>query len=131
MKKIKNSLNDSSNLLPTVRVVVEKLGVFQYTETSDTMDVDQRKPTLLENGAIYVGEWNVENQRHGKGKVFFKDGSIFEGHWLYGMVNGLGRHIHSDGAYYLGQWKDDMVHGKGILMHKDGASYDGEWSCDQ
>ena len=36
MKKIKDSLQGSNNLLPTVRVVAEKLGEFQYTETSDS-----------------------------------------------------------------------------------------------
>jgi hypothetical protein len=61
--------------------VLEKLGVFQYTDVGDGVATEMRKPKLLDNGAIYVGEWSKTGLRHGKGKVIFKDGSIFEGHW--------------------------------------------------
>ena len=62
----------------------------------------------LEHNAIFIGQWNSKNERHGKGKAIFSDGSIVEAHWKNGKVNGRGRQIHENGDYYIGDWKNDM-----------------------
>ena len=39
---------------------------------------------------MYIGEWK-NNEMHGTGKYFYKDGSIFEGTWENGHKNGFGK----------------------------------------
>ena len=52
---------------------------------------------------------------HGRGKLSWVDGSLYEGEWKNDMSNGKGRLIHSDGDVYEGEWVDGMAHGQGTL----------------
>jgi hypothetical protein len=88
--------------------------------------LERREPTLLDNGNVYIGEWDkTSNKRSGRGKIIFKNGAIFEGHFLNNKVNGYGRHIKTDGEQYEGEWKDDCLHGQGLLINTNGSSYKG------
>ena len=60
-----------------------------------------RNAVLLENGAIYIGEWS-NGKKFGKGIQIWKDGSIYEGFWSKDMANGRGRLYHSHGDIYDG-----------------------------
>jgi len=46
---------------------------------------------------------------HGKGKLSWVDGSLYEGEWKNDMSNGKGRLIHSDGDVYEGEWVDNKA----------------------
>jgi hypothetical protein len=50
---------------------MKKLPLFVYDDAEDTTDLIQRNPTELENGAVYVGFWNSDSQKHGRGKQFW------------------------------------------------------------
>jgi hypothetical protein len=120
------------DVAPLVQEIAKELGPFVFDESADGADVERRAPMVLENGAVYEGEWSkTDDVRHGHGKLIFPDGALFEGTWREGKVNGNGRHIHSNGEYYIGGWKDDAVHGYGKLVHTDGASYEGMWEHDK
>ena len=75
----------------------------------------------LESGSIFIGEWNMNDMRHGKGKQFWTDGSVYEGYWKDDQANGHGRLIHADGDYYEGHWTNDQANGKGKYVHSDGS----------
>ena len=86
----------------------------------------------IENGAKYFGEINPVNQeKDGKGKQVWPDGSVYEGWWRNDKANGKGRLIHGDGDVYEGDWYEDKAHGYGIYTHSDGAQYRGEWKEDK
>ena len=56
---------------------------------------------MLENGAVYQGEWLVnENQKDGRGVQIWPDGSRYDGFWRDGMANGYGRLVHAEGDVY-------------------------------
>ena len=111
----------------------QRLGNFVYDQpdTPTTKTLKKRGPYELDNGAIYVGEWTADGQRHGQGIQVWKDGSKYEGYWKHDMANGKGRLIHSDGDVYEGEWLDDKAHGKGTYIHMDGARYAGDWREDK
>ena len=73
------------------------------------------EPPLIElkgcNG-VYEGSW-LTGERNGRGKMFFKDGSIYVGYWKSDKAHGYGRIVHKDGDIYEGEWKNDVAHGKG------------------
>ena len=50
---------------------------------------------------VYEGEWK-NNERNGRGKQQWKDGSIYEGYWKENLAQGYGRLIHADGDVYIG-----------------------------
>jgi hypothetical protein len=46
----------------------------------------------------------VNGQANGKGKFFYVDGDIYDGHWKNGKANGYGIFIQHTGAKYEGYW---------------------------
>ncbi|OMJ85428.1 hypothetical protein SteCoe_13271 [Stentor coeruleus] len=120
----------SSSMIKSIRI---KLGDFIYSN-NDNLKIDgiiRRGPVMIENGAIFSGEWNGQKERHGKGTHIWKDGSLYEGYWENDKANGRGRLIHSNGDVYEGEWVNDKAHGHGIYIHSDGAKYEGTWENDK
>ena len=64
-------LPDYSN--PATKATEEKLGSFNYEKEAPPaselagLELIQRQPYELDNGAIYQGQWTKEGLRHGKG----------------------------------------------------------------
>jgi hypothetical protein len=83
------------------------------------------------NGAQYLGSWNDDGLRHGKGKQIWEDGSVYEGNWVCDHVCGWGRLVHADGDVYEGEWENDMANGVGSYYHLDGTKYVGSWNNDK
>ncbi|CAG9315185.1 unnamed protein product [Blepharisma stoltei] len=109
-----------------------KLGPFIYDYSlNDGVAVFTKGPVQLENGAVYIGDWNEKFERHGKGVQIWNDGSKYEGYWKNDRANGKGRLIHGDGDVYEGEWMDDKAHGHGVYTHTDGGKYVGLWENDK
>lgn len=45
--------------------------------------------------------------KHGKGKLFQIDGSIYEGDFKYNYLEGVGTYKWADGKIYTGNWKNN------------------------
>ena len=130
IREIQGDIPDYSN--PATTVAAQKHGNYSFTDDlDDGVKVVSRGAVELDNGAIYSGQWNESNQRHGKGTQIWTDGSKYEGCWRNDKANGKGRLIHADGDIYVGEWKEDKAHGNGMYLHTDGAKYDGEWREDK
>jgi hypothetical protein len=130
IREIQGEIPDYSNI--ATREAEKKFGQFKYdADFSDEFQRIRRGAVELENGAIYIGEWNQKGERHGKGVQIWNDGSKYEGYWRRDKANGKGRLIHADGDMYEGEWIDDKAHGKGVYLHTDGAKYVGEWKEDK
>ena len=107
-------------------------GAFVYDNISSSQVlVHRRGPVELENGAIYIGEWNESQQRHGRGEQMGRDGSKYEGSWSFDKASGKGRLIHANGDVYTGDWLESKAHGFGVLLQTDGSKYEGEWKDDK
>ena len=62
------------------RAVQARLGKFMYQDSlMDDSKRLKRGPVEMENGAIFTGEWNNDNHRHGFGVQIWNDGSKYEG----------------------------------------------------
>jgi hypothetical protein len=88
-------------------------------------------PVTLPSGEIYIGEWNHNNERHGKGILTCPKGGKYEGYWQNGLKFGKGRLVNIDGDIYSGEWLNDKAEGTGVYILKDGSYYQGEWKNDQ
>ncbi|TNV71041.1 hypothetical protein FGO68_gene14067 [Halteria grandinella] len=122
--------SDINKVNPIVQAIAEKLGPFHYTQ--DDQSLPTQPPFKLQNGAVYIGQWNIRTQeREGNGRQIWEDGSLYEGQWLKDKANGLGRLIHACGDVYDGEWENDKAGGRGVFTHIDGTCYAGHWKEDK
>ena len=85
---------------------------------------------IFENGEVYEGEW-VDDTRSGDGMHTYADGGVYTGRWQEGKKHGTGRYDFADGSYYEGEWEADLRSGVGCIAYADGGRYDGEWKGNQ
>lgn len=110
-----------------VRDIRESLPEFQYAKYQDEdhepgISKEKRDKVFFPDGSVFDGEWNKNsNSRHGRGHQVWADGSIYDGYWKNDQANGRGRLIHADGDIYDGYWKDDKANGFGLYKHLEGA----------
>jgi hypothetical protein len=69
------------------------IGVLNLREVSE----------VYTNGCIYKGQKNLQEERHGKGKYTYSDGSIYHGDWYKNKMFGNGVLYYADkGVEYDG-----------------------------
>lgn len=67
---------------------------------------------------------------HGKGRILFKDGHIYEGWFKDGKKHGIGRTIYfkpQGVQVHFGMYSNDMQNGLGLFMMPNGNKYIGNW----
>jgi len=69
---------------------------------------------------IYLGNAPIETKYYGK--MFYPNGSSYQGYFLNKLKNGYGEQKNID-SYYKGYWKDDKYHGAGIFFNLKDQSY--------
>ena len=57
----------------------------------------------------------------GKGRLEFKDGSVYEGKFENNKMHGYGKIFFKDGSIYQGNFKNNLRDGTGISRSKDGS----------
>ena len=83
-----------------------------------------------ENGDVYEGFVDDENQPQGYGVMNYTEGIIFEGEWNHGKTIS-GKMTFPDGVVYEGGFKDDLRNGRGIVKLADNTVYySGMWKDD-
>ena len=113
--------------------IIQQLGVFDWQIQQDADDgrIREIRPIcVLENGAVYHGEWlvtgaNEVSTKDRRGVQIWPDGSRYDGFWRDGMANGQGRLVHAEGDVYEGEWTDDKANGFGVYTHFNGSRYEG------
>jgi len=92
------------------------------------LPVNYESIEYYDDGAIqYKGEFD-NNQYHGKGTYFYKDGWRYEGSFVEGSYNGIGIKYRADGTIlYKGEFDNNQYHGKGTYFYKDGWRYEGSF----
>lgn len=59
---------------------------------------------VYEDEAYYTGQVNINYQKHGFGKMTYKDGTQFEGFWQLDKFTGWGRYIDQEGTLFEGMF---------------------------
>jgi hypothetical protein len=96
----------------------------RHMETITDISWDEHS---LDDGAVYYGDWT--EFPHGRGLMVRPDGSVYEGQFECGVLEGNGRMIYSNGDCYAGSWFKGQRHSKGSLIVKD-STYIGEFKHD-
>jgi hypothetical protein len=98
---------------------------------------------VLSNGTQYDGGFDKPNAHalslidgdeygggvmHGKGKMNFPDGAVYDGHWRNGKACGPGKYTSKEGNVKEGTFEDGMLEGKnGSDSYVEGASFMGNF----
>jgi len=77
------------------------MGPFVWND-KDQFGAKFSKPVTIENGCTYIGQFDKEGNRCGRGICIWTDGAKFTGYWKNNKANGRGRLIHKDGDVYEG-----------------------------
>jgi hypothetical protein len=86
----------------------------------------------FDENSYYTGEMGDRRQRNGHGIQYWSDGSIYDGHWVDDLVDGIGRYKDSDGNVYEGGWRRGQKHGEGRQTYKATQStIVGIWNGDE
>lgn len=68
---------------------------------------------------VYQGQFK-NGYKHGRGKMFFKNGDSYEGDFRKNMKQGRGRYNFKSGTYWEGNFDDDKMNGEGDFIGKSG-----------
>jgi hypothetical protein len=77
--------------------------------------------TIINNNYKYYGEQPIKDIKY-YGKIFYSDGSSYQGHFINGNKHGYGEEKTNDG-YHCGFYNDGILHGKAITYIKSKGSY--------
>ena len=99
--------------------------------------------TALENGLTwnklnhdngsYLGEFNKDNQRHGRGCYTWTEGGTFYvGYWEKGIKTKFGTYYYQNNfKFYEGEFSKGVKHGKGTQFYQDKSQYVGSFVNDK
>ncbi len=80
--------------------------------------------------SIYEGDFK-ESRTDGMGIYKYSNGDKYEGECARGMKNGIGRYTSAKGDIYQGEYKNDKMHGVGTHVSPNGDTFMGEWKEDK
>lgn len=100
---------------------------FHNLTASEVETKGNAKELTYPNGAVYKGECNGQNQKHGKGVFVDERGNVFEGEFRNDKINGRGKYTTTEGTVYDGAWVDDLQEGGGKETWPDGSFYVGDY----
>lgn len=82
---------------------------------------------LYINGDIYDGYWD-NDKRHGKGRMMYVSGTIYEGEWKNNYKHGKVENYKNEfGSIYKGDIKKGKFNGYGVMKYSNGDVYSGMW----
>ena len=80
-------------------------------------------------GGKYEGDFK-NDIREGKGIIYCYNGDRYEGELKNNKFEGKGIFYFNNGGRYEGDWKNGNKEGKGIMYYNNGDKYDGYWEKD-
>eukprot|EP00939_MAST-03C_sp_MAST-3C-sp1_P003223 g3223.t1 len=83
------------------------------------------RPLLREN-EYHNGTYHTVDETENS-VMKFADGSVYEGHFKDGKINGRGVYRRVDGVILRGMFKNGLLHGEGSLVDPGGRTYTGTW----
>ncbi len=81
----------------------------------------------FEDGSMYEGNF-VNGRLEGKGTMIYVGGASYSGEWHNGLREGHGTWNYADGGSYVGEWHRGQMHGRGKLVKGDGTVILGIWN---
>jgi hypothetical protein len=71
--------------------------------------------------------------RHGKGRMIYNNGAVYEGDFIQDVIKGKGKSIFPNGDIYEGEWEyfeeegNSLPSGRGKKTYANGKVVEGDW----
>lgn len=91
-------------------------------EGSDQDSFMEAEIFKLKDGTLYQGQW-MHGLMHGKGTMFTPDSKRYSGDFKHGKKDGAGTLTWKDGRVYKGQFANNKCHGNGKITGSFGEKY--------
>lgn len=119
-KKVKKLPNKLCNSFP----VLKKCNSFEVL----TLKKSPAKCGMytFNDGSRYIGDFDNDGVKCGKGHMEAPNGSTYEGQFQKGLPNGLGVMRFPDSSRYEGEFMQGWFHGHGIYTTIDGTKFEGK-----
>lgn len=121
-KAEKEELVDNSSSKVTDMIITTPLGEGKYTgDVNENQLPDGKGIAKFNDGSIYDGDWKA-GVMEGEAKFTLHNGDIYEGSWVNNQYDEGKYTSKADGSYYVGKFKDGLGYeGGGFWYSKDGA----------
>lgn len=94
-------------------------------QASSVTDIDYVTPI---GNVKYTGEVNSLNHPDGKGVAKFDNGSVYDGDWEDGVMQGQATYTLNNGDVYEGTWKNNAYDEGKYTVKEDGSYYVGKFN---
>lgn len=145
--------NTLEDIIPThIKVIRDEVPLHSIKEI-DSDNIHYKEEIKLKNDVIYKGGWNDLIQMEGRGlmilvndqvllegcwkegnfvfgRIYFKDGSYYEGEISGKLLNGQGKFVNKNKEQYEGSFVNGFREGQGCYHYEDGCIYIGEFKQD-
>jgi hypothetical protein len=117
-----------------------KVHTYKPGETNDNPDEESclevdEQVVQKDKFTRYTGQVNAADQRHGRGRLEFQSGNVYEGDFKNDKRHGRGSFVQlmnlvmsegrSTAGTYNGDWVDDIMEGSGVYRFTTGDVYEG------
>lgn len=110
-----------------IRIDIEECrALMQGDSTTMQQKLQKYKKEYIKGKDGYVGEWNDDGLKHGKGKMTYVSGNVYDGEWKRGQRHGEGVMRYNDGRMFHGEWHNNEW-SKGVLSYPNKDTWDGNW----
>jgi hypothetical protein len=128
-KRIIDAGKDAAKFLETVKAKrggsVQTRSQAKSAEKSDEKRSDKVKREAESEHNIYTGEKNEKGEKHGTGKMEYKNGDVYEGQWADDLRQGKGKITFLNKSSYDGNWSKGQINGRGVYTYFNGNVYTG------
>ncbi|CDW85222.1 UNKNOWN [Stylonychia lemnae] len=128
-KNINDKLKDLNSFVETLKLESQEVDLVQLLKQNSNNDSNSQGTVNIKRykDAIYIGQLNPEQKRHGFGVMLYTSGRRFEGQWENDLRCIRGYERHSNGNIYQGEFREGKANGHGIQTWANGEKYDGQW----
>ena len=126
--KIKFTKTDNQN----IRKLVDIVTPFDFNQDVEAHTKNNYYGPIknIQDGRVYVGQLDQNNQPEGHGIEFLEGGNFYEGYFMNSCANIKGRLIFFDGDMYIGELNNNSLQGHGTYFKKDGSKFIGTFMND-
>eukprot|EP00934_Nitzschia_sp_Nitz4_P006905 Nitzschia sp. Nitz4//scaffold325_size20118//460//1276//NITZ4_008700-RA/size20118-snap-gene-0.32-mRNA-1//1//CDS//3329547893//6895//frame0 len=95
--------------------------LYCFTFQEDHINKSKKGDIFFLDGSAFWGFINDDIRPHGRGKLKFSNGNVYDGEFVDGKMEGHGKMEWADGRWYLGEWVDGKKNGLGLEVSADGT----------
>ena len=128
-KKTQKRNGGNSEIMSSAKVYsVERRSSEKRSSAKKSASDKKERTKIVDNdddNDVYLGERNEKNEKHGKGKMTYSNGDVYDGEWKNNKRHGEGTITFQNKTTYKGRWINDKINGYGEFKYFNGDSYEG------